>query len=637
MEENGRSRGFREIIVWGLLLAVPLAWLILVLPQSLSGTPPSIPISQVATGVEHGMVQGLSVQGDAVRVQYRNGAIAVAQKEPNQSLLDVLHAEGVTPAQLSAVSLSIVPDSPLGSIGLPIWIVVGLVVAGIVFLVTRQSPNQNGNDQTLSFLKSRARKITADRPKVKFDDAAGVEEAKQELREVVEFLKSPGRFAAVGARIPKGVLLVGPPGTGKTLLARAVAGEAGVPFFSISGSEFVELFVGVGASRVRDLFDQAKRHAPCIVFIDEIDAVGRQRGFGIGGGHDEREQTLNQILVEMDGFDKNTNVVVMAATNRADVLDPALLRPGRFDRRVMVDAPDLVGRRAILRIHARNKPLAADVDLDRLATETAGFSGADLENLVNEAAILAARSYRRLITDADFEDAIDRVIAGPERKTRRISEREKALTAYHEAGHAIAAHTMTSVDKVHKVTIIPRGQSGGHTRLIAEADRGLWSRSELLDTLVFILGGIAAEDLIFGETTTGPGSDLERATDLARRMVCEYGMSAKLGPVVLSRRDGYSGYDTGERLMSDVTAAEVDAEVRGLITGALARARAILDERREVLDRLANRLVKEETVAGERLTRVLDGLEIEDLPTPLPYSPAKATEPITLPRQTEAA
>jgi cell division protease FtsH len=420
------------------------------------------------------------------------------------------------------------------------------------------------------------------------------------------------------------VLLIGSPGTGKTLLARAVAGEAGVPFFSISGSEFVELFVGVGASRVRDLFDQAKRHSPCIVFVDEIDAVGRQRGFGIGGGHDEREQTLNQILVEMDGFDKNTNVVVVAATNRPDVLDPALLRPGRFDRRVTLDGPDVNGRRAILRLHARNKPLDADVDLDRVASETAGFSGADLENLMNEAAILAARDNRRMITDLDLEEAIDRVVAGPERRTRLISPREKAITAYHEAGHAITAHVLPSVDPVHKVTVIPRGVSGGHTRLLTPGDRSLYSRSELLDTLAFILGGMAAEALIFGETTTGPGSDLEHATDLAHRMVCEYGMSDKIGPVVVERREGYGAHtrEVSDHSISDVTASAVDQEVRDLITAALSRARQILEQRRDVLDRASNLLIKEETLQGERLRRVLDGEEVEPLPEPTPRLPA---------------
>jgi cell division protease FtsH len=396
-----------------------------------------------------------------------------------------------------------------------------------------------------------------------------------------------------------------------------MAGEAGVAFFSISGSEFVELFVGVGASRVRDLFDQAKRNAPCIVFVDEIDAVGRQRGFGIGGGHDEREQTLNQILVEMDGFDKQTNIVVVAATNRPDVLDPALLRPGRFDRRVVLDGPDVSGRRAILRIHAKNKPFSSDVDLDRIATETVGFSGADLENLMNEGAILAARNGRRAISDADMEEAVDRVLAGPERRTRLIGPREKTITAYHEAGHAIAAHALTSVDPVHKVTVVPRGVSGGHTRLLANGDRQLWTRTQLMDTLSFTLGGMAAEAVVFGETTTGPGSDLEQATDIARRMVCEFGMSERLGPVVLGRHEGYGMYsrEVAERTISDVTAAEVDQEVRRLVRDALANARGLLEERRRTLTLLADTLIREETVQGERLRRLLDGEDVDGLDT----------------------
>jgi cell division protease FtsH len=637
MEENGRGRKLRTIIVWALLLLLPLGWLVFMLPQTLSDPAQTIPISQVATDVKQGTVRSLEVQGNTVQVQFDDGSTATAQKEPSQSLVDQLVAEGVTTTQLSRVSLGVAPQSFWSSLGISLWLVIGLAVVGVVIVLSRQSPTQSGPDQTMSFLKSRARKIIADRPKVHFEDAAGVDEAKQELLEVVDFLRSPARFIAVGARIPKGVLLIGPPGTGKTLLARAVAGEAGVPFFSISGSEFVELFVGVGASRVRDLFDQAKRHAPCIVFVDEIDAVGRQRGFGFGGGHDEREQTLNQILVEMDGFDKHTNIVVIAATNRPDVLDPALLRPGRFDRRVVLDAPDVGGRRAILRIHARNKPLGPDVDLDRVANETVGFSGADLENLMNEGAILAARAGRRIILDADVEEAVDRVVAGPERRTRLIGPREKAITAYHEAGHAVTAHTLPSVDPVHKVTVVPRGVSGGHTRLLTNGDRQLWTRSQLLDTLAYMLGGMAAEQLVFGETTTGPGSDLEHATDIARRMVCEYGMSERLGPVVLSHHEGFGAHarEVGERNISDVTASEVDQEVRRLVASALHAAQSLLEQRRATLTVIAETLIHEETLQGERLRKLLDGEEdavpaarppeIErPAPTPAPQRPEAA-------------
>ncbi len=609
MDENGRGRGLKDILLWGALLAIPLLFLIFMLPQSLGGNDPEIPISQVANDIERGLVRSLTVQGDTVVVQFTDGNVAQTRKESGSSLLDTLRAEGVTTAQLDSVSVQVASQPFWASLGVLVWVIPIVLVVGAVLLMSRQGTAQGGGDQTLSFLKSRARKIVADRPKVRFDEAAGVDEAKQELREVVDFLRSPSRFTAVGARIPKGVLLIGPPGTGKTLLARAVAGEAGVPFFSISGSEFVELFVGVGASRVRDLFDQAKRNAPCIVFVDEIDAVGRQRGFGIGGGHDEREQTLNQILVEMDGFDKQTNIVVIAATNRPDVLDPALLRPGRFDRRVVLDAPDVNGRRAIIKIHSRNKPLAPDVDLDRLARETPGFCGADLENLMNEAAILTARDSRQVISDNDIEEAVDRVLAGPARRSRLIGPREKEITAYHESGHALVAHSLRSVDSVHKITVVPRGMSGGHTRLLTIGDRQLWTRSQLLDNLAFILGGMAAEDLILGETTTGPGSDLEQATDTARRMVCAYGMSGVVGPVVVGRFEGYGSHtrEASERSISDLTAAQVDQEVRRLINDALARARKILEERRQTLDRLAETLMHHETLQGEALARMLNG------------------------------
>jgi cell division protease FtsH len=609
MDDNGRGRGLRDILVWAVLLAIPLIFVIFMLPQSLPSAEPEIPISQVAVDIQHGTVRRLTVQGDAVLVQFVDGTTAQSQKEPGTSLLDTLRAEGVTSSQLANVSIQVASQPFWASLGSLVWLLPVLLIVGAILLMSRQTPTQGSGDQTLSFLKSRARKIVADRPKVRFDDAAGVDEAKQELREVVDFLRSPSRFTAVGARIPKGVLLIGPPGTGKTLLARAVAGEAGVPFFSISGSEFVELFVGVGASRVRDLFDQAKRNAPCIVFVDEIDAVGRQRGFGIGGGHDEREQTLNQILVEMDGFDKQTNVVVVAATNRPDVLDPALLRPGRFDRRVVLDAPDVNGRRAILRVHSRNKPLAPDVDLERLARETPGFCGADLENLMNEGAILAARASRQVITDADIEEAVDRVLAGPARRSRLIGPREKEITAYHESGHALVAHLLQMVDTVHKITVVPRGMSGGHTRLLTVGDRQLWTRSQLIDNLTFILGGMAAEYLILGETTTGPGSDLEQATDTARRMVCAFGMSRVIGPVVLGRFEGAGSHihEASERPISDTTAAEVDQEVRHLVNDSLARARKLLEEHKETLDRLAQALMQRETLQGETLRRMLNG------------------------------
>src|SRR5690349_14782115 len=406
-----------------------------------------------------------------------------------------------------------------------------LIIGGFIYFMMRQA--QGTNNQALSFGKSRARMFLGNKQVVTFNDVAGVDEAKTELQEVVEFLKFPEKFNTLGARIPRGVLLVGPPGTGKTLLARAVAGEAGVPFFSISGSEFVEMFVGVGASRVRDLFDQAKRNSPCIVFVDEIDAVGRQRGAGLGGSHDEREQTLNQILVEMDGFDTNTNVIVVAATNRPDVLDPALLRPGRFDRLVVLDRPDIRGRRAVLDVHARGTPLERAVSLDTLAKQTPGFSGADLMNLLNEAAILAARRNKKSVFMTEMEEAIDRVVAGPERKSRIISEKEKAITAYHEVGHALVARSLPNCDPVHKLSIVARGMMGGYTRFLPVEDRYLWTKSQFEDNLASLLGGHSAEVIIFGESTTGPSNDIERATQIARRMCTEYGMSSKLGPIAL--------------------------------------------------------------------------------------------------------
>ncbi len=480
-----------------------------------------------------------------------------------------------------------------------------LVIGGVLIFMMRQA--QGSNNQALSFGKSRARMFMGNKPTVTFADVAGVDEAKQELQEVVEFLKYPDKFAAVGARIPRGVLLVGPPGTGKTLISRAVAGEAGVPFFSISGSEFVEMFVGVGASRVRDLFDQAKRNAPCIVFVDEIDAVGRQRGAGLGGSHDEREQTLNQILVEMDGFDTNTNVIVIAATNRPDVLDPALLRPGRFDRQVVLDRPDIKGRLAILQVHAKGKPLDRSVSLETLAKQTPGFSGADLQNLLNEAAILAARRSKRTIGMSELEEAIDRVIAGPERKSRIISEREKAITAYHEVGHALVARALPNCDPVHKVSIVARGSMGGYTRLLPIEDRYLNSKPQFEDYLAFALGGHVAELVIFGEVTTGASNDIERATAIARKMVTEYGMSSRLGPVALGHKEEmvFLGREIGEQKnYSEQTAREIDEEVRNIIMGAFNKAYKILTEHKDRLIMISEKLIREET---------LEGVEFEEL------------------------
>ena len=484
-----------------------------------------------------------------------------------------------------------------------------LVIGGFIYFMMRQA--QGTNNQALSFGKSRARMFLGNKTVVTFADVAGVDEAKTELQEVVEFLKYPEKFNSLGARIPRGVLLVGPPGTGKTLMARAVAGEAGVPFFSISGSEFVEMFVGVGASRVRDLFDQAKRNAPCIVFVDEIDAVGRQRGAGLGGSHDEREQTLNQILVEMDGFDTNTNVIVVAATNRPDVLDPALLRPGRFDRQVILDRPDMKGRVAILKVHTKGKPIDKVASIDELARQSPGFSGADLANLVNEAAILAARRNKKTIGMSEFSEALERIVAGPERKSRVISDAEKLVIAYHEGGHAVVQRVLPKCDPVSKVTIISRGMALGYTMALPTEDRYLQSKSEFEDKIAGFLGGNASERLIFGDTTTGASNDIEKATTLARRMVTEFGMSDKLGPLAFGKRDElvFLGREIGEqRNYSDDIAKQIDEEIRAIIDRAYERAMDVLVEHRDRLEALAQKLIAEETVDAEGFEKLFSDL-----------------------------
>ncbi|HYS98596.1 MAG TPA: ATP-dependent zinc metalloprotease FtsH, partial [Candidatus Dormibacteraeota bacterium] len=486
-------------------------------------------------------------------------------------------------------------------------IILVILIAAFMWWVLRQT--QSGNNQAISFGRSRARMIAGDKPAITFADVAGVDEAKQELTEIVEFLKYPEKFVALGARIPKGVLLVGPPGTGKTLLSKAVAGEAGVPFFSISGSEFVEMFVGVGASRVRDLFDQAKKNSPCIVFVDEIDAVGRQRGAGLGGGHDEREQTLNQLLVEMDGFDTNTHVIVIAATNRPDVLDPALLRPGRFDRHVTLDRPDIKGRRQILDVHARNKPLDSTVDLDVLARQTPGFSGADLANLINEAAILAARANQKVIGMVELEEAIARVIAGPERKSRRISDHEKEIIAYHETGHALVMKALPHTDPVHKISIISRGMALGWTLSLPEEDKYLVSRDELMDQIAGIMGGRVAEEIVFGDITSGAENDIQRATQLARRMVTQWGMSEKLGTVTMGHKEElvFLGRDLGEqRNYSEEVAAIIDEEIRSIVDHGYQTAKGVLTKQRSKMDAVVERLKIVETIDGKELDQILN-------------------------------
>ncbi|EIA20168.1 ATP-dependent zinc metalloprotease FtsH [Listeria fleischmannii] len=483
-----------------------------------------------------------------------------------------------------------------------------LIIIILFFFLMSQSQG-GGGGKVMSFGKSKAKLYNDDKKKVRFTDVAGADEEKQELVEVVEFLKDPRKFADLGARIPKGVLLVGPPGTGKTLLARAVAGEAGVPFFSISGSDFVEMFVGVGASRVRDLFENAKKNAPCIIFIDEIDAVGRQRGAGMGGGHDEREQTLNQLLVEMDGFGGNEGIIIIAATNRADVLDPALLRPGRFDRQIMVDRPDVKGREAVLRVHARNKPLAKSVDLKAIAQRTPGFSGADLENLLNEAALVAARADKKQIDMSDLDEASDRVIAGPAKKNRVISKKERKTVAYHESGHTVVGMVLDEAETVHKVTIVPRGQAGGYAVMLPKEDRFLMTKAELLDRITGLLGGRVAEEITFGEVTTGASNDFERATEIARRMVTEWGMSDKIGPLQFSSGNGqvFMGRDFGnDKGFSDKIAYEIDTEVQSIIRYCYDRAKNILLEHKEQHVLIAETLLEVETLDARQIRSLFD-------------------------------
>ncbi|MHB8509603.1 MAG: ATP-dependent zinc metalloprotease FtsH [Candidatus Dormibacteria bacterium] len=542
------------------------------------------------------------------------------------------------PALASEAKLTYKPQS--GSnllLGLLPNVLFLVLIGAFMWYMLRQT--QSGNNQAMSFGRSRARMLAGDKPLVTFQDVAGVEEAKQELTEVVDFLKFPDKFTALGARIPKGVLLVGPPGTGKTLLSKAVAGEAGVPFFSISGSEFVEMFVGVGASRVRDLFDQAKKNSPCIVFVDEIDAVGRQRGAGLGGGHDEREQTLNQLLVEMDGFETNTHVIVIAATNRPDVLDPALLRPGRFDRHVTLDRPDIKGRMAILQVHAKNKPLEPGVTLEVLAKQTPGFSGADLSNLINEAAILAARNNKKSIGMHELEESIARVMAGPERKSRVITPSEKNIVAYHEIGHALVAKSLPNADPVHKVSIISRGQALGYTMQLPDEDRYLISKNQLEDRITIYLGGRVAEEIMFGDVTSGAGDDIRRVTDMARNMVTQLGMSEKLGPLAFGQREEmvFLGRDIGEqRNYSEEIAGEIDEEVHRIVSTAYNRARDILSSRKDDMIRLSEYLKEVETIDGDDIDRILKG----DLPADSGLAAVVAAKPAkprsSTPRSTRA-
>ncbi len=610
------SRWLRNSFIYLLVLVAVIA--IVFAFFSGGDSDPSVTWGQVLSDAEEGNIERIVVDGTSLEVHYTatepgtEPEVRESRVGENTDIEAALENRNVSldgPVQDGAGLVLEYDES--GGMGAWFSILLNLlpflIFGAFLLLILRQA--QGSNSQAMSFGKSKAKLFTGSKVSVTFPDVAGCDEAKEELVEVVEFLKYPEKFAALGARIPKGVLLVGPPGTGKTLLSKAVAGEAGVPFFSISGSDFVEMFVGVGASRVRDLFDQAKKNAPCIVFVDEIDAVGRQRGAGLGGSHDEREQTLNQILVEMDGFDTGTNVIIIAATNRADILDPALLRPGRFDRKVILDGPDVKGREQILGVHLRGKPIADDVQPTVIAKATPGFSGADLANLVNEAAILAARRNKKIITMTEFEEAIDRVSIGPERKSRVMSEREKKVTAYHEGGHTIMAHFMENHDPPHKVTIVSRGMAGGYTKFLPEEESHYRTKSMFRDQLAVALGGHAAEELIFGEASTGPSNDIEQATRIARAMVTRWGMSEHLGPRTFGKSDDmpFLGRELGEqRNYSEKIAEDIDEEVRQLIVDAQERARQVISENRKLLEKLASALLEIETLEGPPLTGLLN-------------------------------
>src|SRR5680860_579406 len=603
------KRIFRGPWVWIVIAVISVLLILQYLAPA--GDYEEVETSEMVQNIESGEVESvLFVDGDQeIRATLDGGEKVMAFWVAGQQRDLVDRAESqVEAGQVEKFNVEVPKPSLLGTIFVSLIPII-LIVALFLFLMNQM---QGGGGRVMQFGKSKAKLISKDMPKSTFTDVAGCQEAIEELGEIKEFLQEPAKFQAVGAKIPKGVLLYGPPGTGKTLLAKAVAGEASVPFFSISGSDFVEMFVGVGASRVRDLFEQAKAASPAIIFVDEIDAVGRHRGAGLGGGHDEREQTLNQMLVEMDGFDQKTGVILVAATNRPDILDPALLRPGRFDRQIVVDRPDLEGRKAILRVHARSKPLAEGIDLDVIARRTPGFTGADLANLMNEAALLSARHDLKLIGTHQLEEAIDRVMAGPERRSRLISDREKRVIAYHEGGHALVAHALPHTDPVHKVSIIPRGRALGFTLTLPLEDKFLVTRSELADELAMLLGGRTAEELIFSDPTTGAQNDIERATAVARQMVTEFGMSEALGPLRFGQPRGevFLGRDLANTPdYSDEVAATIDAEVRHLIESAHARARTILEANRAVLDRLATELITHETLDTDRVQEIFTAVE----------------------------
>ena len=612
--------------------------LIYVVVRQFRPGPEFVSLDTIAAALQAGDVTSMLVGADRVAVQLKDGTSTTALKETRISFLETLADLGLSAETLAGVDIRIAQPGFWSRTGpVLLGLLPLLLIGAFFFFMLRQA--QAFGSQTFNFGRNKARMLEGENVSVAFSDVAGNEEAKFELEEVVEFLQTPERFLALGARIPKGVLLVGPPGTGKTLMAKAVAGEAEVPFFNISGSEFVEMFVGVGARRVRDLFSQAVKNAPCIIFVDEIDAVGRRRGAGMGGSHDEREQTLNQILVEMDGFDTSTEVIVMAATNRPDILDPALLRPGRFDRRVTMDMPDMKGRRAILDVHVKGKPLDEDVELDTVARHSAGFVGADIENLVNEAAIYAARHNRRTIVMEDFEEAIERVRVGPERKSRQVSDREREILAYHHAGHALVMHYLPEHDPVHRITIVPRGRKGGYSHSLPENELHLYNTERINAMLSATLAGRLAEQQHFGEVTTEATDDLDRVTRLARTMITQWGMSPELGPIQFGQREEmvFLGSEITEyRNYGEKTAEEIDNAVRKVVTEASGRAQALLAEHAEELDRLAVFLLARETVEAADLEAILSGELTADMVTDEPATVGQ-TEPETPPDQAHAA
>jgi cell division protease FtsH len=612
---------FKTVMLWlTILVALFLVWHV----AQMSKKDTTATFSKFMSEVEGGQVAEVTITGNDIRGKYTSGeSFRTTAPLGYEKLVDALLAK--------KVQVTVQPDqTPTWANMLISWAPFILLIGFWIFFMRQM---QSGGNKALSFGKSKAKLLASQQKKVTFKDVAGVDEAKEELQEIIEFLREPQKFQKLGGRIPKGVLLMGPPGTGKTLLARAIAGEANVPFFSISGSDFVEMFVGVGASRVRDLFEQGKKNAPCIIFIDEIDAVGRHRGAGLGGGHDEREQTLNQLLVEMDGFESNDGVILIAATNRPDVLDPALLRPGRFDRRVVVSRPDVRGREGILQVHTRKIPLSDDVAIDVLARATPGFSGADLANLVNEAALLAARHNQKFVTMKDFENSKDKVLMGAERKSMIITDEEKKITAYHEGGHALLAALLPHADPIHKVTIIPRGMALGVTQQLPTEEKHNWTRQQLEDRIAVSMGGRIAEELTFGQITTGAQNDIEQATEMARKMVCEWGMSEALGPLTYGKKEEaiFLGKEFNRHQdYSEATALKIDAEIKRIVTEQYERATALLTEKKEVLERVAAALLEHEVLDGTQLRQLISGQPLE--PRPKAASPAP---PVREPRASE--